>query len=201
MKRIKLSRLSDRQLRRLLGRAEVRFGDVDQNGAILKKAYKALQDYYEYLQNYMRGNGFSALQYNLPKYQKYVPKMAKVCEKLIKEFDERRQDLMALLRKRMARFKQEIDSRNIKFGDPDKEKEFQESNARANIGAVYGSFKGFSERGDNFQNIETLKKLSAEARNKFYGTYLLIDGTLKDIAKHNKKTLAMLKKYHDKYPF
>ena len=201
MKHVKLSRLSDRQLRRLLGRAEVRFGDIDKRGVILKKAYKALQNYYEDIQGYMRGRGFSALQYNLPTYRKYVPKMAKVCEKLIKDFDERRQDLMALLRKRMVRFKQEMDLRNIKFGDSDKEKEFQESNARANIGAVYGGFKGFSEGDDMYQSIKTLKSAASEARNIDHGIYLMIDGTLNDIAKHNKKTLTILKKYRDKYPF
>lgn len=103
MKHIKLSRLSDRQLRRLINRAEVRFASEDWGKKATKDYYKVVYDtlksYYDYIANdYMRGNGFSSLLYNIPRLQKYNPRMAKGAEKFVKDFDERRKKLLMIVK-------------------------------------------------------------------------------------------------------
>ena len=110
MKHIKLSRLSDRQLRRLLGRAEVRFGyDYSHIPSFeeekLKKQYynnlkTALEEIYREVQNYFRSGGhfIPETQKAIREVQEYNPKMAKQMEKMLSDFEQRNQKLLALLR-------------------------------------------------------------------------------------------------------
>ena len=113
MKRIKLSRLSDRQLRRLISRAEVRFGDWrdEERKKYYSEIEKAFADYYDDVQWYMNGNGFSGLKANVQRLQKYNPKMAKSCEKLMKDFDERRKKLLAMTKSYIDEVKKRIRER------------------------------------------------------------------------------------------
>lgn len=57
-----------------------------------------MTDYYDDVQYYMNANGFSGLNANIQRLQKYNPKMAKGFEKAVKEFDERRKKLLTIVK-------------------------------------------------------------------------------------------------------
>lgn len=91
----------------------------------------------------------------------------------------------------------ELRRRNIRFSDPDRERQFAEESAKTSLKVVTNQFDFFD---NDSQGIRKLDKFSHGREVSLdYSMPGLLREFLKKIYKHNQTTVNMLKKYVEKY--
>ena len=89
----------------------------------------------------------------------------------------------------------ELRRRNIRFSDPDREKEFAEESTRTALKTVARQFDFFD---NDHEGIRKLDKFSHGREGLDYDMPGILRKFLKDILRHNKTTLNMLNKQIEK---